>query len=203
MYPSSIEKLIRLFSRFPTVGMRTATRFAFYITQSPKEEIEELICSLQEVKCSIRFCKICFRSIEGERELCSICQNKNRRKDLICLVEKEVDLVAIEKTQEYEGIYFILGGAVSPLKKEGLENIRVKELRERIKNPQKFALPPIEEIIIATNQTPEGEATALYIIRALKSFPLSITRLGRGLPTGGELEYADEETLSFALKGRS
>jgi recombination protein RecR len=202
MFPSPLEKLIRLFSKFPTIGPRTATRFAFYCLDAEKKEINELIETLSDLKKSVRKCEICFRSTLEEEPLCIICKDKKRNHDTICVVEKETDLLSIEKTHEYDGIYFIIGGTVSPLKKEDFRNIRIKELKERIKERQRFNLPKIKEVIIATNQNTEGEATAIYINRVLNDLEIKTTRLGRGLPTGGELEYADEETLSYALKGR-
>ncbi len=202
MFPAPLEKLIRLFSRFPTIGPRTATRFAFYCLNAKNEEVEELIETLKDLKKSVKSCSLCFRSILSEDLLCNVCKDKKRNRDTICIVEKETDLLSIEKTHEYDGIYFILGGTISPLKKEDFKNIRIKELKERVENHQKFNLPKIKEVIIATNQNTEGEATAIYIARVLNEIKIKTTRLGRGLPTGGELEYADEETLSCALKGR-
>lgn len=202
MYPPPVEKLIHLFSRFPTIGKRTATRFALYCLDAPKEEIDDLIDSLKELKKSISKCKICFRSLEKEEGICSICKDERRNKKIICVVEKETDLHSIEKANEYEGIYFILGGNISPLKKENLKNIRAKKLKERIVDNKKFNLPKAEEIIIATNQNPEGEATAIYLEKILNEMKIKSTRLGRGLSTGSELEYADESTLLAALKGR-
>ena len=197
MYPPSIQKLIEKFSKFPTVGPRTAARFVFYLLRLSKEEIEELLNSISNLKNNIRTCSFCFNPFEGEGTLCPICENKTRDKSLLCIIANETDLQAIEKTKKYNGLYFILGGTVSTLKKGGLEKLRTKELQERIKNH-----PEIKEIIIATNPTPDGEATALYLERLSKPFNIKITRLGRGLPVGGELEYADEETLGSALEGR-
>ncbi len=202
MYPSPIEKLISLFSRFPTIGPRTATRFAFYCLNAPKKEMEELVSALKEAKEQIRLCKICFRSVLKTEELCSVCKNKKREHSVLCVVEKETDLLSIEKTGEYDGIYFILGGTVSPLRKEDFKKVRGKELKERIESPSSFGLPEIKEVIIATNQTTQGDATATYLVRLLSPLEIKTTRLGRGLSTGSELEYADEETLSFALKER-
>ncbi len=202
MFPSPLEKLIRLFSRFPTIGPRTATRFAFYCLNAKDEEIEELINTLKDLKKSVKKCSLCFRSTPAEESLCKICKDTKRSRDVICIVEKETDLLSIESTHEYDGIYFILGGTVSPLKKEDFKNVRIKELKERIENHKDFNLPKVKEVIIATNQNTEGEATAIYITRLLNDLKIKTTRLGRGLPTGGELEYADEETLSYALKGR-
>ncbi len=202
MYPSVIEKLISCFSRLPTVGPKTATRFAFHYLSSPSEEVDDLIESLKELQKSVGFCSICFRSVLKSEKLCSVCENKKRDHEVICVVEKETDLVSIEKAGEYKGIYFILGGTVSPLKKNDFKKVRGEELKKRIKNPSEFDLPKIKEVIIATNQTTEGEATAIYISRILEDAEVKITRIGRGLPTGGELEYADQETLLSALRNR-
>ncbi len=202
MHSSIIEKLITLFSRFPGIGPRTATRFAFYCLNVKKEEMEELINTLKSLKDNVKLCSFCFKAIEGEKELCSICNSTRRDRETICVVEKETDLLSIEKTDEYNGLYFILGGTVSPLRKKDIKSVRVEELKERIINHKKFNLPKIREIIIATNQNTEGEATAIFIARILSSLNVKYTRLGRGLSTGSELEYADDETLSFALRGR-
>jgi recombination protein RecR len=210
-YPKSIQKLIDLFSKFPTVGPRTATRFVFYLLKTPKEEIKELIKSIIDLKKTIKICSFCFNPFEGEGNLCLICSNPTRDKNLLCIIEKETDLVPIEKTKKYKGLYFILGGTVSTLKKEEIKKLRIKELIERIKNPEKFGIlgASFKEIILATNPTTEGEATALYLERKLKPLTcgepgrtIKITRLGRGLPAGAELEYTDEETLGSALEGR-
>jgi recombination protein RecR len=196
MYPKTIQKLIEIFSKFPTVGQRTATRFVFYLIKRDRKEIEELSKAILDLKEKIKFCKNCFKPFEGEGEICEICRDKTRDKSLLCIVEKETDLEAIEKTKKYKGIYFILGGPVSAIKKEELKKLRIKELEERLKDRE------VKEIIIATNPTTEGEAIALYLERKLKNSGKKITRLGRGLPTGGELEYADEETLGAAFESR-
>ncbi len=193
-YPKSIQKLIDLFSEFPTVGPRTAARFVFYLLKLPKEEIEELVNSISKLRENIKSCKLCFLPFEGE--FCPICSDKTRDKSLLCLVEKESDLEAVEKTKKYKGLYFILGGTLSKLKKEDTKKIRADELLERARDSE------VKEIIIAINPTTEGEATALYLERLLKPLNKKITRLGRGLPMGGELEYTDEETLGSALDGR-
>jgi recombination protein RecR len=197
MYPPSIQKLIDLFSKFPTVGPRTAARFVFYLMKIPKEETEELINSISNLKKTVKICSFCFNPFEGEGELCKICAAPSRDKTLLCVVEKATDLITLEKTKKYNGLYFILGGTVSTFKKEDIKQLRTKELEERIK-----AHPEIKEIIIAINPTTEGEATALYLERLLKPLNKKISRLGRGLPVGAELEYADEETLGAAFEGR-
>jgi len=199
MYPESIQKLIDLFSKFPTVGPRTAARFVFYLIKMPQDKFEELINSIKELKNTTKLCPSCFNPYNPslnsgqEENLCPICRDKGRDNSLLCIVEKEADLNSIENTKKYKGLYFILGGTID-LRKE--KNIRIKELKEKIKN-SKF-----EEIIIATNPTPEGETTALFLERELKDFKIKLTRLGRGLPVGGELEYADSDTLESALQSR-
>jgi len=222
MFPPSIQKLIDLFSKFPTVGPRTAARFVFYLMKISKEETEGLINSISNLKKTVKICSFCFNPFEGEGELCKICADSSRDRTLLCVVEKETDLFTLEKTKKYKGLYFILGGTVSTFKKADVEKLRTKELEERVKNQPpstakrgeagdeaKSQRPEIKEIIIATNPTTEGEATALYLERLLKPLNLpagrqviKTTRLGRGLPVGGELEYADEETLSSALESR-
>ena len=166
------------------------------------------------MKNKIKICSFCFNPFEtetrNEQGLCQICQNPSRDKNLLCAVEKENDLISIEKSGKYNGLYFILGGTILGLKEDDLKKIRIAELEDRLKNPEKYEpKATIKEIILATNPTPEGEATALLIERRIKSLqPTSgaeipkITRLGRGLPTGGELEYADDETLSGAFDSR-
>ena len=183
----SIQKLIHLFSKFPTVGPRTAARFVFYLMKLPKTEIEDLIASISSLREKVKLCSFCFNPFEGEGDLCPICSNPTRDKTLLCIVEKETDLIPLEKTKKYKGRYFILGGTVK---------LRADDLLAKIKNSE------IKEIIIATNPTTEGEAATLYLERLLKPLNKKITRLGRGLPVGGELEYADEETLGSAFDGR-
>jgi len=196
-YPPTIQKLIDLFSKFPTIGPRTAARFVFYLLKRNKKEIDDLVLAISDLKKNIKFCPSCLSPFENDTELCRICSNPTRNKSLFCIVEKESDLSAIEKTKRYNGLYFILGGTVSRLKKEDIKNLKIRQLEKRIKNHSE-----IEEIIIATNSTTEGEITALYLERLLKPLNKKITRLARGLPIGGELEYADEETLKSALEGR-
>lgn len=202
-YPPTIKKLIELFSKFPTVGPRTAARFVFYLMGLKKEEVDELMKSIQDLN-KVKLCIFCFNSFEGEGELCPICKNPTRDKNLLCIVEKEADLLSLEKTRKYNGLYFILGGLVSTFKKVDVEKLRMKELEEKLKTPEKFGITgaKFQEIIIALNPTAEGEATTLYLERFLKPFGIKVTRLGRGLPKGGELEYADEDTLGSSLESR-
>ena len=218
-YPPSIQKLIGIFSRFPTVGPRTAARFVFYLMRLSQTEIKELLDSVSELKNKIKACSFCFSPFEpstAKENLCAICANKSRDRNLLCIIEKETDLITLEKTKKYQGLYFILGGTVSKLKKDDIKMLRAEELIERIKNPEKFGISgaDFQEIIIAFNPTAEGEATALYLERLIDELnkktrldsPASrvrrATRLGRGLPIGGELEYADQETLSSSLETR-
>jgi len=181
----SIQTLIEQFSKLPTVGSRTAARFVFYLIHQPKEKAEELIKAIEDLKNKIKICSLCSNSFEGEQEICSICSDPKRDKKTICLIEKEVDLETIEKTNKYKGSYFILG-----------ESKNLQKLIERIKNEE------IKEIILALNPTTEGRRLGLEIQRKLKDLEIKITRLGLGLPVGGELEYADEETLTSALESR-
>jgi len=201
MYPPTIKKLIDLFSKFPAVGPRTAARFVFYLIKKPKEETTELINAIADLKECIKLCPNCFNPYEGRINLCEICSDKRRDKTLLCVVASEIDLQTIEKTKKYKGLYFVLGGVVSALKKTDIEKLRIKELKEKLESNKE-----INEVILALNPTPEGKATTLYLERVLKPFSATegkkITQLGRGLPVGGELEYADEETLGLALENR-
>lgn len=203
MYSDSIEKLIKHFSKFPTVGPRTAARFAFYLLKAPKEEIKGLIEAIQNLQKEVKLCSFCFKPFEGKGNLCEICSDTTRERDKVCIVEKETDLESLEKIKRYKGLYFILGGTLSLLKKKESQ-LRERELIERLKDPVAFHLfnASFKEVILATNPTPEGEATALYIERKIKPLNIKITKLGRGLPRGGELEYADEETLEQSFEGR-
>ncbi|MCK4781378.1 recombination protein RecR [Candidatus Parcubacteria bacterium] len=190
------QKLIDEFSKFPTIGPRTAARFVFYLIHLPVEKVENLTNSILELKKAIKICTFCFNSYEGDQKFCEICLDPRRDKTLLCIVEKETDLISIEKTKTYKGFYFVLGGTVSTLKKQDIEKLRIKELIQRIKKAN------FKEIILALNPTTEGEATILYLERALKPLGRKITHLARGLPTGAELEYADKETLKSALQRR-
>lgn len=204
MNQKSIQKLIDLFSKFPTIGPRTAARFAYYLIGLEKEDAQEIANAILDLKKNIKTCTFCFNPFEplaspqGKvQQLCEICSNPMRDNSILCIVEKETDLNSLEKTKKYNGRYFILGGTVSRLRKSEIDKLRIKDLAARIKSN-----PGIKEIIIAINPTAEGEATTLYLERLLKPYNKKTTRLGVGLPIGGELEYADEETLSSALERR-
>ena len=210
----SIKKLTELFTKFPTVGPRTAGRFVYYLIKQPKEKIDELTNAIQEIKNKIKLCQFCFDPFEiggspTAPELCPICSDPRRDKNLLCIVEKEMDLDAIEKTKRYNGLYFILGGTVGTMKTEEINNLRLEELKSRVmgKNHAPLetrSLMGFSEIIVALNPTQEGKATSILVERALKEINYSgkITHLAKGIPVGGELEYADEETLESAFDGR-
>ena len=204
----SIKKLTELFTKFPTVGPRTAGRFVYYLIKQPKEKIDELTSAILELKNKIKLCQFCFQPYEAlaEEGLCPICQNPSRNKQLLCIVEKEMDLETIEKTKKYNGLYFILGGTVGTMKPEEINNLRIEELKLRVTKPFDAAQGQkgFSEIIIALNPTQEGKATSILVERALKeiNFAGKITHLAKGIPVGGELEYADEETLESAFDGR-
>ncbi len=193
-----IQRLAQSFLTFPGTGIRVASRFALHVAKMNDEDFKEFINSIKEIRERIKICSFCFNVFEGEETLCPICRDKRRRKDILCIVEKESDLEAIERTKKYNGLYFILGGTI-PLSKKRENNIRTKELLLRIEKLQK-----ITEIIIATNFTAEGEATGFYLERKIKELNpnLKITRLSHGMPGGGELEYADSETIEGSLLGR-
>ncbi len=205
----SIKKLKDLFSRFPAVGPKMASRFVFHLIHSSPAEAQELVAAIQAVKNNITLCQLCFQPFEftgvehlkgGIELLCSICSDPGRNKQLICIVEKEQDLISIENTKKYRGLYFVLGSNILTLRKINNQDLRITPLKERIKNSQFI------EIIIATNPTIEGHAASTLVQMALKELPqfptLKITHLATGMPVGGELEYADEETLDSAFEGR-
>ncbi len=205
MYPSRIQKLIDLFSKFPGVGPKTASRFVFYLLKKPEIQINELVEAIADLEKSVSICKFCYNPFEAETNqfLCPICSNPLRDKGLLCLVEKETDLALLEKTKKYAGFYFILGSLLSPLKKKETERLIISNLLKRVKEPISFGLKAdFKEIIIAVSDTIEGQVTALYLERELAGLNLKISRLGRGLPIGAEIEYADEETLSCAIENR-
>ena len=194
MFPNCIQNLINEFSKLPGVGPKAAERIVFYLLEKPKQEVKTFIQALIEVKTKTKICKQCFNV--SENELCRICSDAKRDKTIICVVENALDIIPLEKTGQFKGLYHILGGRIEPSKGITPEKLRIKELIARVKREK------IKEVIIATNPTTEGETTALYLVRLLKPLDIKITRIGRGLPTGANLEYADETTLSSALLGR-
>ncbi|OQX54319.1 MAG: recombination protein RecR [Candidatus Cloacimonas sp. 4484_209] len=188
------EKLVDALRRLPGVGRKTALRLAFYLLKQPKEEVFELAEAIKEAKERIKFCSVCGNITENE--VCEICQDPSRDRSTICVVEEPMDLYALEKADFYNGLYHVLGGALSPLDGIGPDDLRIKELIERIKKDN------IKEVIIATNPDTEGEATALYLAKILKDLEVKITRIATGLPMGSNIDYADGITLSKAFKSR-
>lgn len=209
MRAHAISRLIALFSKFPTVGQRTAERFALYVLKLSQSDTQELVGGIEALRSSVGLCAFCFQPFDKEedekqRGLCSVCRDAKRDGSTLCIVEKETDLEALERTHSYTGLYFILGGTVNQLKKHDLDSLRVEELKKRLVAPQNFGMAriAIREIILAMNPTLEGEATASYLGRLLKGREWNVTRIGKGLPMGGEMEYADDETLTSSLEGR-
>jgi recombination protein RecR len=201
----SIDKLKNIFRDFPTVGQRTAGRFVYYLMKLPKEKTDELVNAILELRSKIKLCPQCFNPFEPDRnptsiQPCAICSDSRRNKNLLCVVEKETDLLSLESTKKFSGIYFILGGTVAMMRKEDISNLRIEQLKKRISQGN------FSEIIIALNPTPEGRATSVLVEQMIKETLVSpfpkITHLAKGIPVGGELEYADEETLENALEGR-
>ncbi len=197
----SIKRLKDLFSRFPAVGPKMASRFVFHLIHASPAEAQDLIQAIQAIKNNIVLCQLCFQPFEAQgQQICQICADPGRNKQLLCIIEKENDLISIENTKKYKGLYFVLGSNILTLRKINDQDLRITPLKERIKNSQ-FA-----EIIIATNPTIEGRAASALVEMALKELPqfptLKITHLATGMPVGGELEYADEETLDSAFEGR-
>lgn len=189
----SVEKLINALARLPGIGRKSAGRLAFHVLKIPKEEALELADAIREVKEKVGFCSICFNI--SEEDPCYICTDPNRRSDTICVIEESSDFAALEKAEGYNGLFHILGGHISPLDGIGPDDLKIKELLNRIDEN-------IKEIIIATNPDVEGEATALYLAKLIKPLGVRVTRIARGLPVGSDLEYADGITISRALEGR-
>ena len=211
----TFDKLKNIFRDFPTVGSRTAGRFVYYLIKLPKERIDELVNAVLELK--NKLCELCFSPFEplnstqgnSQNTLCLICQNPTKNKNILCIVEKESDLLSLESTKKFNGLYFILGGTVATMRKDDLSQLRIEELKKRVKNSN------FSEIIVALNPTPEGRTTSVLVEQIIKlawqeaiasggetTSTIKITHLARGIPVGGELEYADEETLQSALEDR-
>jgi recombination protein RecR len=193
-YTESIEKLIERLMKFPGIGRRSAERIIGYILNAPRDEIQGLSEALSKVKENIRFCRICNNF--SEQELCRICQDSRRKKDIVCIVEKPSDVSAIEKAGNFNGVYHVLLGSISPLEGKGPSNLKIDGLLQRIKQDN------IQEVIIATDADTEGEITALYLTKLIKPLGVKLMRLGIGIPMGSNLEYADATTLSKALESR-
>ncbi|WP_397546461.1 recombination mediator RecR [Rhodothermus marinus] len=206
----SVEALVEQLMRLPTVGRKTAQRLAAYILKMPREEVEALAQALLAVKERVRQCAICFNVTD--EEVCAICRSPRRDHATICVVEEPSDVLALERTGEYRGVYHVLGGVISPLDGIGPDDLRIRELVARVAptngDPERAALypegrvPRVQEVILALNPNVEGDTTAYYLAQLLKPLGVRVTRIARGLPIGGDLEYADEATLSRALEGR-
>lgn len=194
--PRPIRSLIEAFERLPGIGPKTAARLTFYLLHVPQSELDDFAQSLTKLKKDTVLCSICFNIAEADP--CPICTDQGRDKGTICVVEQPLDILALEKTGDYRGVYHVLHGAISPLNNIGPDELHLHDLLPRLKNGL------VKEIILATNPNMEGEATAMYLAKKIKAKKkgLKITRLGQGLPTGGDLEYADDLTLSRALEGR-
>lgn len=198
-----VSNLIDAFSRLPGIGPKSASRLAYFLLRSDEEISLSLAAALQELKANTLFCGVCHNI--ADRDPCAICDSEQRDRSIICVVEEPLDVQAIERTGTYHGLYHVLHGAISPVEGVGPDDLKLRELLDRLRRGH--AGDPTEdsetqELLVATNPNLEGEATAMYIARLIKPLGVRVTRLARGLPTGGDLEYADEMTLSNALAGR-
>lgn len=192
--PRSLAQLIKELNRLPSIGPKTAQRLAFHIVTCPRDKVQNLADALLEVKDKIRYCSICGNLTDEDP--CALCSDERRNQSLICVVHGAQDILAMEKTREYKGLYHVLNGAISPMDGIGPDQLRIKELLERINGNT------IKEVILATDPNVEGEATAMYLARLLKPLGVYVTKIASGMPFGGDLEYVDEVTLSKALEGR-
>lgn len=193
-YTKPLAKLIEYFQKLPSVGPKSAQRMALYLLKMPIYDVEKFASAMIEAKTTIKYCEICFNMTSSNP--CEICANTNREQHTICVVSETKDLIAIERTNEYKGVYHVLGGLISPMDGIGPEEIRIRELLNRVHQNE------IKEIILAINPTVEGEATSMYLGKLLKPFGVKVSRIAFGLPLGSELEYADELTLARAMEGR-
>jgi recombination protein RecR len=192
--PQNVQKLIDEFASLPGIGPKTAQRLTFYLLRSSDKDLDAFGSSVLDLKKEIKTCSTC--SNIAESDPCHICDDQRREKASICVVEEPLDVVAIERTGKFQGLYHVLGGVISPIEGVGPDDLYIKQLIDRLKDSE------VEEIILATNPSIEGEATALYLQRLINPLEIKITRIARGLPVGGDLEYADEVTLSRAIEGR-
>ena len=193
-YSPSIEKLIQSFEKLPSIGNKTAARLAFYILNASEEETNEFVSSIVNAKKNLRYCSKCYNI--SDTDPCTICGNAKRDQSSICVVEDVRDIIAMERTHEFKGVYHVLHGSISPMNGIGPEDIKIKELLARLMDGQ------VKEVILATNPRVEGEATAMYLSKLIKPLGVSVTRIAHGIPVGGDLEYTDEITLTKALEGR-
>ena len=193
-YSKTVNQLIEELSRLPGIGVKSAQRLAFHILNMPKEQVEELSSAILDAKQNVRYCKECFTLTD--EEICPICSDSSRNHKVIMVVENTRDLAAYEKTQKYDGVYHVLHGAISPMLGIGPGDIKLKELMQRLQKD-------VDEVIIATNSSLEGETTAMYISKLIKPTGIKVSRIASGVPVGGDLEYIDEVTLLRALEGRT
>jgi len=193
-YPESIRELIKNLSKLPGIGEKTADRLAMHILRAPRRDADRLAHSIMEVKEKIRLCAMCFSL--SDAEICNICRDRNRNFSILCVVEQPADMVAVEKSGAFTGLYHILEGVLSPMDGVGPDNIRIKELISRI------AQGKIQEVVLATSTNTEGESTAAYIAERLGNHPVKVTRIASGVPIGGDLKYVDQVTLKTAMKSR-
>jgi len=193
-YIEPIARLINELSRLPGIGGKTAQRLAFHIIDMPREQARQLARVILDAKEGIKYCSICCNITDSDP--CSICSSPRRDKSIICVVKDPRDVIAMERTRDYRGLYHVLHGTISPMEGIGPDDIKLKELLHRVQNNG------VKEVVMATNPDVEGEATAMYISRLLKPMGIKVTRIAHGIPVGGDLEYADEVTLSMALRGR-
>lgn len=194
--PEPIRKLIDAFSRLPGIGPKTASRLTFFLLTAPDELSTDLAEALRALKTETTYCQTCFNITEAGRVECEICSADDRDKSVICVVEEPLDVLALEKTEGFRGRYHVLHGALSPIEGIGPEDLKIRQLLDRVRGGG------IEEVILATNPSMEGDATAMYLRQQLQPLGVKVTRLARGLPVGGDLEYADQHTLLRALSGR-
>jgi len=194
MYSPSIEKLIQSFEKLPSIGNKTAARLAFYILNASEEETNDFISSIVNAKKNLKYCSKCYNI--SDTDPCPICANPKRDQSEICVVEDVRDIIAMEKTHEFRGVYHVLHGSISPMNGVGPDDIKIKELLARLMDGQ------VKEVILATNPRVEGEATAMYLSKLIKPLGIKVTRIAHGIPVGGDLEYTDEITLTKALEGR-
>ena len=194
--PESIQSVINSLERLPGIGPKSASRLAFYLLRAPDEVSQDLAAALASLKANTAFCQECFNITEAGRERCEICESSQRDSSLVCVVEEALDVLALERTGGFQGKYHVLQGVLSPIEGIGPDDLKIKQLIARV------AQGDIEEVILATNPSMEGDATALYLRQHLEPLGVKVTRLARGLPVGGDLEYADQNTLLRALAGR-
>lgn len=193
----SLDRLVRALRRLPGVGPRQAERFAAYFLRAPQGEVEEFVSAALAVKEDVKLCRICHNY--SESDVCDICADPDRDRSVICVVEDPQDIESIEKTGVFKGLYHVLHGAISPMEGRGAQQVKVKELLERVQN----ANPPVREVILATDPDAEGETTALYLADLLHGLVERVSRIGYGVPLGGDIDYIDEMTLGYSLKGRT